>query len=90
MSLPMLPSGSRVWRAADVTDIRAGFNSLFAAKVQTVLERDPFCGHVFVFRGKLGDLLKVPWRSGDGMCLLVKRLEKGASYGIKPTVRSFA
>jgi transposase len=39
-----LPAGSRVWLAAGVTDMRAGFNSL-AAKVQTVLERDPFlCG----------------------------------------------
>jgi transposase len=71
-----LPSGTRVWLAAGVTDMRAGFNSL-AAKVQTVLECDPFCGHVFVFRGKRGDLLKVLWWSGDGMCLLMKRLEKG-------------
>lgn len=52
-----LPSGSRVWLAAGVTDMRAGFNSL-AAKVQTVLERDPFSGHVFVFRGKRG----IDWR----------------------------
>lgn len=71
-----LPSGTRVWLAAGVTDMRAGFNSL-AAKVQTVLERDPFSGHVFVFRGKRGDLLKVLWWTGDGMCLLMKRLEKG-------------
>ncbi|MGF6531478.1 transposase [Paraburkholderia sp. GAS206C] len=71
-----LPVGTRVWLAAGVTDMRAGFNSL-AAKVQTVLERDPFCGHVFVFRGRRGDLLKVLWWSGDGMCLLMKRLEKG-------------
>lgn len=71
-----LPGGSRVWLAAGVTDMRAGFNSL-AAKVQTVLERDPFSGHVFVFRGKRGDLLKVLWWSGDGLCLLIKRLEKG-------------
>jgi transposase len=71
-----LPGGSRIWLAAGVTDMRAGFNSL-AAKVQTVLERDPFSGHVFVFRGKRGDLLKVLWWSGDGLCLLMKRLEKG-------------
>jgi transposase len=71
-----LPGGSRVWLAAGVTDMRAGFNSL-AAKVQTVLERDPFSGHVFVFRGKRGDLLKVLWWSGDGLCQLMKRLEKG-------------
>ena len=71
-----LPSGTRVWLAAGVTDMRSGFNGL-AAKVQTVLERDPFSGHVFVFRGKRGDLLKVLWWSGDGLCLLMKRLEKG-------------
>ncbi|MBN3793391.1 IS66 family insertion sequence element accessory protein TnpB, partial [Burkholderia sp. Ac-20353] len=51
---------------------RSGFNSL-AAKVQTVLERDPFSGHVFVFRGRRGDLVKMLWWSGDGMCLLMKR-----------------
>jgi transposase len=43
-----LPSGTRVWLAAGGTDMSAGFKSL-AAKVQTVLERDPFNGHVFVF-----------------------------------------
>lgn len=54
----------------------SGFNCL-AAKVQTVLERDPFSGHVFVFRGKRGDLVKVLWWSGAGTCLLTKRLERG-------------
>lgn len=48
-----LPSHTKIWLAAGVTDMRSGFNSL-AAKVQTVLERDPFSGHVFVFRGKRG------------------------------------
>lgn len=39
-----LPSRTRVWLADGVTDMRCGLNSL-AAKVQTVLERDPFlCG----------------------------------------------
>ena len=71
-----LPSHTRIWLAAGVTDMRSGFNSP-AAKVQTVLERDPFSGHVFVFRGKRGDLIKVLWWSGDGMCLLMKRLERG-------------
>jgi transposase len=39
--------------AASVTDMRCGFNSL-AAKVETVLEADPFSGQVFVFRGRRG------------------------------------
>lgn len=55
-----LPSHTKIWLAAGMTDMRSGFNRL-AAKVQTVLERDPFSGHVFVFRGKRGDLVKVLW-----------------------------
>lgn len=71
-----LPTGTRIWLAAGVTDMRSGFNGL-AAKVQTTLEEDPFSGHVFVFRGKRGDLVKVLWFAGDGMCLFCKRLERG-------------
>src|SRR5476649_2585560 len=71
-----LPAGTKVWLAAGVTDMRSGFNGL-AAKVQTVLMEDPFSGHVFVFRGRRGDILKVLWWTGDGLCLLAKRLERG-------------
>ncbi|MET5116157.1 IS66 family insertion sequence element accessory protein TnpB, partial [Burkholderia pseudomallei] len=45
--------------------------------MQTVLERDPFCGLVFVFRGKRGVLVIVLWWSGDGMCRQMIRLERG-------------
>jgi transposase len=71
-----LPAGTRVWLAAGVTDMRKGMDGL-AALVQTTLAADPFCGHLFVFRGRRGDLVKVLWWSGDGMCLFVKRLERG-------------
>ena len=71
-----LPVGTRIWLAAGVTDMRRGMNGL-AALVQITLAEDPFSGHVFVFRGRRGDLLKVLWWSGDGMCLFIKRLERG-------------
>ena len=48
------PANTRIWIAAGVTDMRSGFNSL-AAKVQMVLEKDPYGGHVFIFRGRRGD-----------------------------------
>jgi transposase len=48
-----LPAGTRVWLAAGPTDMRKGFDGL-AALVQTTLSRDPFSGHVFVFRGRRG------------------------------------
>ena len=34
-------------------------------------------GHVFVFRGRRGDLIKLLWFDGDGLCLFSKRLERG-------------
>lgn len=71
-----LPAGTRIWMAAVVTDMRCGFQGL-AAKVQSVLEDNPFGGDVFVFRGRRGDTLKVLWSTGDGLCLLSKRLEAG-------------
>ena len=65
-----------MWLAAGVTDMRCGIDSL-AAKVQVALTEDPFSGHVFAFRGRRGDLVKLLWSDGDGMCLLTKRLERG-------------
>ncbi len=70
------PGGARVWLAAGVTDMRKGFDGL-AALVQQALTEDPFSGQVFVFRGRRGDLVKLLWWDGDGLCLLAKRLERG-------------
>ena len=53
-----------------------GFDGL-SALVQQKLAQDPFCGHLFVFRGRRGDLLKVLWYDGQGLCLFAKRLERG-------------
>ena len=71
-----LPVNTRVWLAAGKTDMRRGFDGL-SAQVQTVLKADPFSGHLFVFRGRRGDLLKMLWWDSQGMCLFSKRLERG-------------
>ncbi|MHA7685190.1 IS66 family insertion sequence element accessory protein TnpB [Cupriavidus sp. PET2-C1] len=71
-----LPAGTRIWIAAGVTGMRCGFNGL-AAKVEATLQESPFSGHVFVFRGRRGNVIKVLWSTGDGPCLLSKRLERG-------------
>ncbi len=71
-----LPSGVRVWLATGHTDMRKGMNGL-ALQVQEVLRRDPHGGHLFVFRGRRGDLIKTLWHDDQGMCLFVKRLERG-------------
>jgi transposase len=71
-----VPAGVRVWLAAGYTDMRKGFKGL-AMVVQERLKRDPHGGQLFVFRGKRGDLIKLIWHDGQGMCLFAKRLERG-------------
>jgi transposase len=71
-----VPAGVRVWLAAGHTDMRKGFDGL-SVLVQEKLKRDPFGGQLFVFRGKRGDLIKLIWHDGQGMCLFAKRLERG-------------
>lgn len=56
--------------------MRRGFASL-AAQVESTLALDPFSGHLFVFRGRRGDLVKMIWWDGQGACLFAKRLERG-------------
>jgi transposase len=71
-----LPSNTQIWIAAGVTDLRRGFDGL-SAVVQTKLEKSPLSGQVFIFRGRRGDLVKLIWFDGDGLCLFCKRLERG-------------
>ena len=56
------------WLAAGVTDMHKGLASL-SARAERLLEADPFRGHLFVFRGRRGDLIKVIWCDGQGACL---------------------
>ena len=71
-----IPGNVRVYLACGVTDMRKGFDGL-AARVQMTLQLDPHGGGLFVFRGRRGDLIKVLWWDGQGLCLFAKRLERG-------------
>lgn len=71
-----LPANTRIWIVAGVTDMRRGFTGL-SAMVQTTLQENPFSGHVFIFRGRRGDLVKLLWYEDGGLCLFAKRLEGG-------------
>jgi transposase len=70
------PANTEIWIAAGVTDMRRGFAGL-SAQVETVLAERPLSGHVFVFRGRRGDVVKLLWHDGDGLCVLHKRLDRG-------------
>ena len=70
------PSNTQIWIAAGVTDLRRGFDGL-SGLIQNKLEKSPLSGQVFIFRGRRGDLVKLIWFDGDGLCLFSKRLERG-------------
>jgi transposase len=68
------PPTVRVFLAADATDMRKGFDSL-ASLVQSSLALDPLSGHLFVFRSRRGDRIKVLYWDKDGYALWYKKLE---------------
>ena len=73
--IQMMP-GTKVYLACRPVSMRYGFDGL-AAQVNQVLAADPFSGHLFLFRSKRADYLKILYYDGTGLCLFAKRLESG-------------
>lgn len=71
-----LPPSTRVFLCLPPTDMRKSFDKL-AALVQEVIRADPLSGHMFVFRNRVEDRVKVLFWDRSGFCLVYKRLEKG-------------
>ncbi len=81
MGLPSLRAldgaqAARIWLAVEATDMRCGFDRL-AERVQVVIGENPLSGHLFVFRSRRGNRLKILAWDRDGFVLWYKRLEKG-------------
>src|SRR5271170_7366049 len=72
--MTLLPPGVKVHLAFGYTDMRKGIDGL-AMLVQGLLRQDPFSGHLFLFRGRKANLLKIVFWDGTGLCLFTKRLE---------------
>ena len=70
------PPTVKIFLGAEPTDMRKGFDSL-AHLVEASLTLDPLSGHLFVFRSRRGDRVKVLYWDKDGYALWYKRLEKG-------------
>lgn len=71
-----LPSTVRVFLSMQPADMRCGFDGL-SARVRSVLDADPMSGHLFVFRNRRRDRIKILLWDRSGYCLWYKRLEKG-------------
>jgi transposase len=91
-----LSSAVELWYCPDPVDMRLGFDGLFAL-VQNRLKADPLGGHLFIFRNRTADRLKVLYWGGHGLCLWCQRLEAGRYHfpeataaGVELTATQFA
>jgi transposase len=75
----VVPAGVKVHLALGHTDMRKGLDGL-ATLIQEHLKKDPFSGHLFVFRGKKASLLKILFWDGTGLCLFTKRIDHGSFW----------
>ena len=71
-----LPSALRIFLATEPADMRKGFDGL-SLLVRERIAEDPLSGHLFMFRNKRGDRIKILYWDKDGFALWYKRIEKG-------------
>ena len=79
-----LPPSVRIFLAIPPADMRRGFDGL-AALTSQILQQDPLSGHLFVFRNRRGDRLKILYWDRDGLAIWAKRLERGVFRFPAPT-----
>ena len=73
------PPAVRIWLGTQAVDLRRSFDAL-AEQVRQHLLADPLSGHIFVFRNKRADRVKLLYWDEDGFVIVYKRLEKGTFH----------
>ena len=74
---------THIYVSKDPSDMRASYDTLFT-KVKTLLDKDPFSGHLFVFMNRKRTSCKCLYFDGTGLVIIAKRLEKGTFSRINP------
>jgi transposase len=69
-----LPPTVRIFLATQPADMRRGFDGL-SALTTSVIGQDPLSGHLFVFRNRRGDRLKILYWDRDGLAIWAKKYE---------------
>ena len=68
--------GVKIFLYTKPTDMRKSFDGLCGLTEQQI-HQDPLSGHLFVFRNRNRDKLKILYWDEDGLAIWYKRLEKG-------------
>jgi transposase len=74
---------TRVFVCKDPTDMRASYDTLFS-KAKSVLNQDPWSGHLFVFMNGRRSSIKCLYYDGTGLVIIAKRMERGLFSRINP------
>jgi transposase len=77
---------TKIFVSKEPTDMRASYDSLFN-KVKTVLDKDPFSGHLFLFVNRHRTSCKCLYYDGTGLVIISKRMERGTFSKINPYYR---
>jgi transposase len=71
-----VPAAVKLWFCATPVDMRLGYDGLLGLVISR-LKADPLSGHLFIFRNRSANRLKVLYWGGHGLCLWCQRLEAG-------------
>ena len=72
----IVPEGIKIYLGSEPIHMGKSFDGL-AALVLDVIEQNPLSGHLFVFRNKRGDKIKIFRWDRNGFEIWYKRLDKG-------------
>lgn len=78
---------TKIFVCKEPTDMRASYDSLFE-KSKTILQQDPFSGHLFLFINSRRTSIKCLYYDGTGLVIISKRMEKGLFCRINPLYKN--